>query len=355
MPVIKEETSDRRNLFFVELMSFNLLRVWKPFLLICLFWMAGGFSIHVPGQTEPVPTSAKLPDRAGQARLDELRKQGFAFLQAGNWADAGRIFEQVLIEAKNDALAFYGNALALFNLQKSAAARENIDSAIAILQQTRENDRLLADSMVLSAVIYANGNKNEQAIMELRRATELVPDHFDANLSLGRAYFGNGDIVAAVKTFRRAVTIQPGNLRARFFLATALERSGASAEALKEYRAVVRLNPDYAEGNLGLGVLLLKLEGDSSAEGVQALQRAIALNGNLYEARINLGKTLIRLDRPAEAVEHLQRAAELDPNNPEPHYQLALAYRKTGKTREAAAEMQIVKKIHEARRGIQKN
>lgn len=287
--------------------------------------------------------------------LDELREKGFVFLQSGNWQEAHSIFEQVLAKAPNDYLSFYGNGLALFNLRRITEADENIQKAIDFLSKNKSNDKLLADSLVLSAVISATQKKNDAAIEKLLKAVKLAPNNFDANLSLGRAYFGNSDVANAVKYFRQATIIQPNNLQPRFFLATALEREGNLPEALKEYRAVVKINEDYAEGNLGLGVLLINTEGEKSVEGLKALQKAISLNGNLYEARITLGKTLIKLDRAEEAVEHLKKAAELAPKNPEPHFQLAITYRKLGKKTEAASEAQIVKKIHEARRGVSEN
>jgi hypothetical protein len=50
-------------------------------------------------------------------------------------------------------------------------------------------------------------------------------------------------------------------------------------------------------------------------------------------------------------VEHLVRAVELVPGNPEPHYQLSLAYRRLGLTEKAEQEAAAVRRIHEARRG----
>jgi Flp pilus assembly protein TadD len=50
-------------------------------------------------------------------------------------------------------------------------------------------------------------------------------------------------------------------------------------------------------------------------------------------------------------VTYLRRAAELAPTNPEPHYQLALAYRRLGMKDKALEETAIVKRIHETRRG----
>jgi Flp pilus assembly protein TadD len=75
----------------------------------------------------------------------------------------------------------------------------------------------------------------------------------------------------------------------------------------------------------------------------------------LYEARVTLGRALVARGRAAEAVEHLRRAAALAPDNPEPHYQLSLAYRRLGRKEEAAAESVIVRRIHESRRDANAN
>jgi Flp pilus assembly protein TadD len=291
-------------------------------------------------------------DNLKQQNLDEIRKKGFAFLQTGDWESASLTFENALNIAPKDSLSLYGKSLALFNLKQFPEAEARLADVFEVLSKTKENNQILADSMVLSAVISAVQNKNSLAIEMLEKAVKIVPTHFDANFSLGRAYFGNGEIEKSVTAFRRAVSIQPSNIKARFFLATALERAENQSDALKEYRVILQLNSNNAEGNLGLGVLLLKIEGDKSVEGLNALQKAIALNNNLYEGQIVLGKTLVRLNRATEAIEHLQKAAELAPNNPEPHFQLAIAYRKLGKKAEADAETEIVKKIHESRRGV---
>ena len=290
-----------------------------------------------------------------QQNLDEIRKTGFAYLQSENWEYARTVFEKTLAIDPDDALSLYGESVALFNLKQIPDAESKLDELLKVLlASSKENYHLLADSLVLSAVISAVQNKNSLAIDKLEKAVKLVPAHFDANFSLGRAYFGNGDLEKSVSAFRRAVSIQPDHLKARFFLATALEREGNSTDALKEYRAILKLDPQNAEGSLGLGALLLKVEGDTSSEGLRALERAAILDDKLYEAQVTLGKTLVRLNRMTQAIEHLKKAVELAPNNPEPHFQLSIAFRKMKRKSDADAEAEIVKIIHEHHRGIEK-
>jgi Flp pilus assembly protein TadD len=59
----------------------------------------------------------------------------------------------------------------------------------------------------------------------------------------------------------------------------------------------------------------------------------------------------VKVGRFSEAVENLRRASELAPNNPEPQYQLAIAYRRLGKKAEADQASARVKEINSRRRG----
>ncbi len=187
------------------------------------------------------------------------------------------------------------------------------------------------------------------ALKSAREAAALAPESFDAQFTLGRALYGAGDLPSAARAFRAAVALRPEDARALFFLATSLEQSGDDAGALAAYRELATRQPQAAEGHLGLGVILVKRGGAESEEGLKELSRALEINPDLYEARVALGRALVARGRAAEAVEHLRRAAQLAPGNPEPHYQLSIAYRRLGRKEEADAEAEIVRRIHESR------
>ena len=300
------------------------------------------------------------PGDAG--KLTEARAVGFELLRAGRYAEAVEVFDAVVDARPEDGASLYGGALALFNLHRVDEAERVAEDAVRIsvaaaakppndpAEADKANDQA-AEALTLLGVILAVKGDNAGALSAVTKATALAPKNFDAKLALGRALFGAGDLTGAAAAFRAAIALRPQETTARFFLATALETAGDYDSALAEYRALVAVDPKSAEGHLGLGVLLVKLGGEKTKEGIESLARAIALNGDLYEARINLGRALVREGRPGEAVEHLRRAVELAPKNPEPHYQLALAYRRLGKAREAAEEDAIIQKLHAERRG----
>jgi tetratricopeptide (TPR) repeat protein len=348
------------------------LRLWRCLLAILLLtWPL--FAQPQTPSTAAAPTPEQLraviervravkPPDAG--RITEAQLVGFELLRAARYEDALAVFRAILDAVPANAAALYGGALASFNLRRIGEAEQMARAAIkapatvatsqgnpAAENSVGLNRNWRVEALTLLGVILAVKGDNTGALGALTEAVEVAPANFDAQLALGRARYGAGDPSGAARAFRAAVELRPDDESARFFLATALEGAGDNDGALLAYRELLSRRSDSAEGHLGLGVLLTKLGGERTAEGIRELMRAIALNGDLYEARITLGRTLVRAGQAQDAITHLERAAALAPNNPEPHYQLALAYRRLGKAELAERENAIVKEIHAARRG----
>jgi len=312
-------------------------------------------------QTQGIPAArvAQVLERArNSAALDDAAYNeslsiGYALIEEARYAEAAAIFDALIQRRPRDFAALYGDALATFNAGRAAEALALAQRAADIsLRDTHnvEANIRASNALVLLAVIEAVRGDNVSALKSVRRAVELAPENFDAQLALGRALYGAGNDAEAVRAFRAAVALKPSDARALFFLATTLERAGDTEGALAAYRQLALKQPRAYEGHLGLGVMLMKRGGAETDEGIKELALALEIDPNLYEARVTLGRALLSKGRAQEAVEHLRRAAELAPGNPEPHYQLSLAYRKLGRRQEAAAESEIVERIHESRR-----
>jgi tetratricopeptide (TPR) repeat protein len=301
-------------------------------------------------------TSAAQAPTAGAFQL------GRRLLIEARYGEAYELFTALLEKWPREPEALYGAALSSFNLGHPADAEPLARAASEVYlagvgDRPRTNSALPnqiirgADAIVLLAVIQGARGEDTEALKSARRAVALAPGHFDAQFILGRASYGVGDSATAVGAFRAALKLKPDDARSLFFLATALESAGNTDAALDAYRDLIRLQPQAAEGHLGLGVLLTKRGGVDARKGIEELRTTVRIDPNQYEAQVTLGRALLTEKLATESVEHLKRAAELAPNNPEPHYQLALAYRRLGLNDKAAAETAIVKRIHEARRG----
>jgi cytochrome c-type biogenesis protein CcmH/NrfG len=296
--------------------------------------------------------------------VEESRAFGVELLDTSRFEDAVRLFAAFRLAVPTDPAGFYGGALALFNLRRineaEVLARTAVEKAQAFSPPKSSNRDAamkapktfasVADSLVLLGVVLAVKGDDAGALAAVTRAVALAPGNYDAQFALGRALYGTGDPAGAARAFRAAVSLKPTDARTRFFLASSLERAGDDAAALVAYRELLAVAPTAAEGHLGVGVLLVKHTGDDLNEGIRELEKALAINERLYEGQVALGRAFIKTGRVADSIAPLKRAVELAPDNPEPHYQLAIAYRRLGQKEAADAESAIVKKIHAARR-----
>ena len=341
-------------------------RVWIRYhafgVLVAGFFLASYFIVGF-GQNSAVSASqaSQLKERVKSAAADDAAVSdavalGQSLINEKRFAEAYELFSAVLEKNPAHPIALYGAALTTFNLGKAAEAEPLARAAVAgttvsdTKSATPAERTRAADALVLLAVVLAVRGDDPGALKSAQHAVKVAPDHFDAQFTLGRAFYSAGDMAAAVKAFRTAVSLNPSDQRALFFLGTTLERAGDLEGALKTYRQLVQKQPQAAQGHLGLGTLLVRRSGTQAEEGIEELKRAIAIEPNLYEARVTLGRTLVARGRALESIEHLVRAAELAPKNPEPQYQLSLAYRKLRRYDKAAEATAAVKRIHEARR-----
>ena len=327
-------------------------------------------SLNVAGMQHDSVAAAQVTEMIAQLRATSAAQApasgafqlGRRLLGEARYLEAYELFTALLEKWPREPEALYGAALSSFNLGHPAEA-EPLARAASEAYLAAAGDRTGAksgsptqiirgaDALVLLAVIQGARGEDTEALKSARRAVALAPEHFDAQFILGRASYGVGDSAAAVGAFRAALKLKPDDPRSLFFLATALESAGNTDAALATYRDLIRRQPQAAEGHLGLGVLLTKRGGADVEKGMEELRTAVRIDPDQYEAQVTLGRALLTQKLTAESVEHLKRAAELAPNNPEPHYQLALAYRRLGLNDQAVAETAIVKRIHEARRG----
>ncbi len=99
----------------------------------------------------------------------------------------------------------------------------------------------------------------EQAREAYRRALALDPQHFGANLNLGRLLHESGDLAGAENHYRRALEVRPDDAGALFNIGVALEDQGLREEALAAYEASLARDPGHADSLHNAGRLCEKL------------------------------------------------------------------------------------------------
>jgi Flp pilus assembly protein TadD len=115
--------------------------------------------------------------------------------------------------------------------------------------------------------------------------------------------------------------------------------------AAQDYRDYLIKRPDDPIVHYDLGYLYSALNRPDDAK--EEYRRAIALDPKMAAAYLNLGVTLMAAD-PASAVEPLQKAAELTPQDARAKWLLGTALDRSGKHAEALADLQQARQLDDA-------
>ena len=126
-------------------------------------------------------------------------------------------------------------------------------------------------------------------------------------LDLGRAHLNLGELEAATAAFRHAATLSPALAEPQTDLAYALWMQGKLDLALEAAKAALSLDPNDASAHRYAGRLLL-LRGGSRVE----------------------------------AIEHLQKAVQINPEEADAHFDLAMAYWNSGDMPNAWAQLRLL-------------
>jgi tetratricopeptide (TPR) repeat protein len=154
----------------------------------------------------------------------------------------------------------------------------------------------------------------------LRDTVARWPDNAEAQLLYGLACFEEMPATAG-GAFRRAVALDPDYVEARFNLGVLAEGEGtrtgrhraADRVAIEHYSGALAVDPDYMPALTNVGTCLLRLK--RPAEAIQFLERAVAIEPLHPVALGNLGSALAACGRVEEARTCFIRLLEADPEN----------------------------------------
>jgi len=148
------------------------------------------------------------------------------------------------------------------------------------------------------------------------------------------------DYAAAEQDLQAALEKHPNDYRAWFDLGFVYTATGRDAQAIDAYRKSVAAKPEIFESNLNLGLMLARTGNPEAEEYLRAatgLKPSAKPPEGLYRAWVSLGQVLETRDSK-QAAAAFEKAAQLKPNEAEPHLFAAAAAEKSADM--AAAERQ---------------
>jgi len=319
------------------------------------------------------PQAAEAAAKAESlAASDPVMLHGLALFhsETGNWVKAASLESRYAAVASGDrdalvravslylqagqpkpAIELAGNALAkekradLHNLLgKAYEADGQFDNTIVELQKAIQlAPREEAYVFDLAYVLLVHQNF-DVAIQLLEPAKKIFTRSAQLELALGIANYGQRKFAEAVDAFLRTAELAPKIEQPYVFLARIISHAeGRLGEITEKFASFARDNPrNYLGHFLHAKGLIAQMGPAPSVEladqAERLLKKSISLNPTFWESEFELGVLLEGKKDFSAAARHLERAIQLSPKTPAPHYRLARVYDRVGKTEVAQAE-----------------
>lgn len=305
--------------------------------------------------------------QAQEPGLEAHLSRGSQLMKLQLFDEAASEFEKALEIAPEDPQARFQHAVCLLALGRNDEARSEFE----LVRKRRGESHYIAyylGQLDLLSSDYASAIKRLGGVAE----DPALPD---APFYLGSAYISSGDVENGIKWLERAVKLQPNDYRVHYRLARAYSTARRQPDAAREYEIYTRLLNEhkgteaevrdcsdalrtrpisdaqavchrmYDPNNPEKLTLLGQLYGDGGAyeQALDPLQRAAQLDPNSYEAWHNLGLTYFRLQRYKDARAPLEKAVALRPESYAPVVMLGATLYLLG---DDAAALPVLERAH---------
>ncbi len=252
-------------------------------------------------------------------------------------AGTGRFNEA--LEAVRSALEAQPNSLdALIQRGRIRRSTGDLDGAFEDFNQALQVDPQALNALVGRGLARVKLNDCEGAIADLDAALALDPGNAVALSSRGYAYTERGDLRKAEADFRRALELNPHSSKAAEWLAYVRQQLDADtsqgAGSLSPRRS-----PEPPPLYLKAGRLLQR---GKVREALALLDEVIETTPDFGMAYALRGQIKGRMGEYRAAVEDLERAVEMVPDDPDVVFDLSLAYTYSGELAKAKQALERV-------------
>jgi len=321
-------------------------------------------SLFVMGQADtsqvvdPAALEMQLKQNPGDVSL--MISLGKAYLDAGRYDDAVKVFEDALAQDYENFSAHFGLGLALYRKGDLRGAVFEFDQAtrvaperfegwynlgVAYADLMRWDDAAGAFSRAINAGLEANLGgevlkpaylglaaayrklgKPDQAAAVLKQALEVIGDDPEVMYLLAEDLSLAGKPKDAIPYLYKVLQKDRAHIAAVSLLADIYVGQGLPDRALREIdRSLAVATDAQVRANLLLkkASILKPIDPKKSAE---LLQEASKLDPRLWQAHYDLGVSWLKAGDPDQALRSFQRAYSVKPNEPKILVGLAAAY-----------------------------
>jgi protein O-GlcNAc transferase len=247
---------------------------------------------------------------------------------------------------KND----YSRALDLFNDGHYKKALRTFEDLLARHGGEEELDvstvqLYQCESHVALSKQKLNEGKLAEAIEEMEKAVSLKPNFADLRFTLGTLLVDASRFEAAREHFLHALKINPKFFKAHINLGQAFFLCGERDRAVEALQSAKESCPSFYKENLETLMRMLRTSGDA-ADVQQSFHEILDDHPNSAQVRREIAVQAIQNGDNAEAIRELKKTIAVNPDYPDLHNYLGIAYGNSGMVDDSIEEFETALKIN---------
>lgn len=272
-------------------------------------------------------TTAANPDTSAQ--------KGMHLAESGRCAEALPLLKKSAQHVVDKPLKLKAG-LAVVRCAMSAS---DIDAAITALQWLNRDFPSDPDVLYVSTHAFS-----DLSTLSAQKLAQTVPKSYQAHELNAESLEIQGKWDQAQKEYETILQENPGAPGIHFRLGRLLLSKpnpgpDMALQAKHQFQEELKIDPNNAGAEYVLGELAR--ESQQWDDAIVHFGRAAKLDSAFGDAYLGLGQSLISTKKYSEAIEPLEVAVKLEPQNPATHYSLATAYSRTGRKQDAEKEFAI--------------
>jgi tetratricopeptide (TPR) repeat protein len=283
-------------------------RTWIAGLLACAWAFSPGRGL--PPDLDPLGVVTHAQSGADTRLLQAAR----AFM-AGDTDRAGQLATDYLGAHPGDTRARILLARVHLGRNELTAAYDQLERALA------------KDPRNVDALYYLGLVAGDLAATEFQRLHDTAPDSARVHQLRAETFEAQQRRSDAEREYEAALRQDPSLVDALLGLARLKRIRLACEDAVALYERAEAIRSTF-DGAYGLGICLSTLQDDRAA--VARFQQALRYDGRSAVALAGLGTSLVKIGQTANGINRLERAVAIQPNLVEAHYMLGMAYRTAG-------------------------
>jgi tetratricopeptide (TPR) repeat protein len=283
---------------------------------------------------KPRAAVACLENAAKQAPPDDQAEPlraalGTAYAQNGEMERAFQTLKELVVARPGSGHAHF--SLGLLYARKGQPPDEQ--AAVAEFREALRLDPGMDPARIALAQIFLSLHRYADAAPLLLEYTARQPKDAQGFYALALAYQGLGKPDAAVRAIEHAAGLEPRDAGIRFQLAMLLASTGQTDASIQQLEAAERINPSDLAIHRELALAFEKVGDKEGARLEQAKIHALKSSGDRASAIAKLyqeANQYLAAGNAEAALESYRKALQLSPRDAKLHYNLSLAFDRTG-------------------------